>query len=157
VIHTWFFERTLLRGAAAQQGHTIMSELFKQLRAVRKSRRLKQEEVAQRAGISREAYLRAESGQADPRMSTFVSACNALGLDVFMVPRHLSPEITAFLQANDAIPDENAGRRGSSQPAALARDSGASAPPATEAGAAAGGAGGSGGGAESSSPPLNKV
>lgn len=134
-----------------------MSELFKQLRAVRKSRRLKQEEVAQRAGISREAYLRAESGQADPRMSTFVSACNALGLDVFMVPRHLSPEITAFLQANDAIPDENAGRRGSSQPAALARDSGASAPPATEAGAAAGGVGGSGGGAESSSPPLNKV
>jgi transcriptional regulator with XRE-family HTH domain len=96
-----------------------MSDLFKQLRAVRKSRRLKQEEVAQRAGISREAYLRAESGQADPRMSTFVSACNALGLDVFMVPRHLSPEITAFLQANDAIPEESAGRRGSTQ----ARDS----------------------------------
>lgn len=125
-----------------------MSELFKQLRAVRKSRRLKQEEVAQRAGISREAYLRAESGQADPRMSTFVSACNALGLDVFMVPRHLSPEITAFLQANDAIPDESAGRRGASQPAALA--------PAAE-GTPAGGPGGSAGGSGSSSPPLNKA
>lgn len=100
----------------------IMSELFKQLRAVRKSRRLKQEEVAQRAGISREAYLRAESGQADPRMSTFVSACGALGLDVFMVPHHLSPEISAFLEANDAVPDEAAGRRGITQAASPARD-----------------------------------
>lgn len=137
-----------------------MSELFKQLRAVRKSRRLKQEEVAQRAGISREAYLRAESGQADPRMSTFVSACTALGLDVFMVPKHLSPEITAFLQANDAIPDEGAGRRGASQPAGTARDAGVPATPAmpaADAGTTPGGTGGSSGGAGSSSPPLNRV
>lgn len=132
-----------------------MSELFKQLRAVRKSRRLKQEEVAQRAGISREAYLRAESGQADPRMSTFVSACNALGLDVFMVPRHLSPEITAFLQSNDAIPEESAGRRGTSQPAALPRDGGAV--PAAPADMTGGGTTGSSGGTGSSSPPLNKA
>lgn len=99
-----------------------MSELFRQLRAVRKSRRLKQEEVAQRAGISREAYLRAESGQADPRMSTFMSACTALGLEVFVVPRHLSPEITNFLQANDAIPEENSGRRGATQAATRPAD-----------------------------------
>jgi drug/metabolite transporter (DMT)-like permease len=56
-----------------------MEQPFKQLHSLRKSRKLKQEDVAKMAGISREAYLRAESGRADPRLSTLMAvAANAL-------------------------------------------------------------------------------
>jgi transcriptional regulator with XRE-family HTH domain len=82
-----------------------MSELFKQLRAARKARGLLQEDVAQRAGVSRETYLRAESGQVDPRMSTFLAACDALDLDVLLAPRHLSSGIRTFLEAHEPPSD----------------------------------------------------
>ena len=72
------------------------SEPFRQLRALRRARKLKQEDVARKAGISREAYLRAESGQADPRMSTFLAACEALGLEVVLAPQHLAADVNAF-------------------------------------------------------------
>ncbi|MEW6319290.1 MAG: helix-turn-helix transcriptional regulator, partial [Pseudomonadota bacterium] len=54
-----------------------MEQPFKQLHSLRKSRKLKQEDVAKMAGISREAYLRAESGRADPRLSTLMAVAGA--------------------------------------------------------------------------------
>ncbi|WP_422649692.1 Putative transcriptional regulator [Cupriavidus sp. H18C1] len=77
------------------------SEPFRQLRALRRARKLKQEDVARKAGISREAYLRAESGQADPRMSTFLAACEALGLEVVLAPQHLAQDVNAFIASRN--------------------------------------------------------
>lgn len=77
------------------------SEPFRQLRALRRARKLKQEDVARKAGISREAYLRAESGQADPRMSTFLAACEALGLEVVLAPQHSAQDVNAFIASRN--------------------------------------------------------
>src|SRR5437868_9157781 len=77
------------------------SEPFRQLRALRRARKLKQEDVARKAGISREAYLRAESGQADPRMSTFLAACEALGLEVVLAPQQLAADVNAFIASRN--------------------------------------------------------
>jgi len=68
---------------------------------LRRARKLKQEDVARKAGISREAYLRAESGQADPRMSTFLAACEALGLEVVLAPQHLAADVNAFIASRN--------------------------------------------------------
>lgn len=98
------------------------SEPFRQLRALRRARKLKQEDVARKAGISREAYLRAESGQADPRMSTFLAACEALGLEVVLAPQHLAADVNAFI----------ASRNGGVTAASMAgQPAGAAAPAAT--------------------------
>lgn len=97
------------------------SEPFRQLRALRRARKLKQEDVARKAGISREAYLRAESGQADPRMSTFLAACEALGLEVVLAPQHLAADVNAFI----------ASRNGGVTAASMAGQPAAAAAPAT--------------------------
>lgn len=107
------------------------SEPFRQLRALRRARKLKQEDVARKAGISREAYLRAESGQADPRMSTFLAACEALGLEVVLAPQHLAQDVNAFI----------ASRNGGVTAASMAGPSGAGAP--SQSGTQAGGQSGS--------------
>lgn len=95
------------------------SEPFRQLRALRRARKLKHEDVARKAGISREAYLRAESGQADPRMSTFLAACEALGLEVVLAPQHLAQDVNAFI----------ASRNGGVTAASMAGPAGSSAAP----------------------------
>lgn len=111
------------------------SEPFRQLRALRRARKLKQEDVARKAGISREAYLRAESGQADPRMSTFLAACEALGLEVVLAPQHLASDVNAFI----------ASRNGGVTAASMAGQppSGASASSASSASSGAASSGGS--------------
>ncbi len=110
------------------------SEPFRQLRALRRARKLKQEDVARKAGISREAYLRAESGQADPRMSTFLAACEALGLEVVLAPQHLAADVNAFI----------ASRNGGVTAASMAGQPAAGSTAAPAAASASGGAFGSG-------------
>lgn len=116
------------------------SEPFRQLRALRRARKLKQEDVARKAGISREAYLRAESGQADPRMSTFLAACEALGLEVVLAPQHLATDVNAFIASRNGgvTAASMAGApAGSSAPSSVAGSS----PPTSSAGSSYGGTG----------------
>jgi len=81
-----------------------MEQPFKQLHSLRKSRKLKQEDVAKMAGISREAYLRAESGRADPRLSTLMAVAGALGLEVVLAPRDAVPEIERVIASHPTQP-----------------------------------------------------
>lgn len=46
----------------------------------RLSRRLTQEELAKRAGISKRSLERLEKAEANPRLSAFVAVCQVLGL-----------------------------------------------------------------------------
>ncbi len=111
------------------------SEPFRQLRALRRARKLKQEDVARKAGISREAYLRAESGQADPRMSTFLAACEALGLEVVLAPQHLAQDVNAFI----------ASRNGGVTAASMAGPAGGASASSASSASSGGGASGAGG------------
>lgn len=54
--------------------------LIARIKEVRLQRGLKQEDVARKAGVSREALLRLEGGQADSRISTFDNLLKGLGL-----------------------------------------------------------------------------
>ncbi|MEE2978969.1 MAG: helix-turn-helix transcriptional regulator [Pseudomonadota bacterium] len=86
-----------------------MEQPFKQLHSLRKSRKLKQEDVAKMAGISREAYLRAESGRADPRLSTLMAVAGALGLEVVLAPREAVAEIERVIANHPAQPTQGGG------------------------------------------------
>ncbi len=96
-----------------------MEQPFKQLHSLRKSRKLKQEDVAKMAGISREAYLRAESGRADPRLSTLMAVAGALGLEVVLAPRDAVAEIERVIASHPiqplsgSAPGSEAGQSGS--------------------------------------------
>ncbi|PLT18100.1 MULTISPECIES: helix-turn-helix transcriptional regulator [Ralstonia] len=86
-----------------------MEQPFKQLHSLRKSRKLKQEDVAKMAGISREAYLRAESGRADPRLSTLMAVAGALGLEVVLAPREAVAEIERVIASHPTQPLQGSG------------------------------------------------
>lgn len=86
-----------------------MEQPFKQLHSLRKSRKLKQEDVAKMAGISREAYLRAESGRADPRLSTLMAVAGALGLEVVLAPRDAVAEIERVIASHPTQPLQGGG------------------------------------------------
>ena len=63
------------------------------IRRIRTSRGLRQDEVARNAGISRNAFRSIETGQAEPRVSTLQSIARALGVDLpalLAEPPHLS-------------------------------------------------------------------
>jgi len=52
------------------------------VRRIRTSRGLRQDEVARKAGISRNAFRSIETGQAEPRVSTLQGIARALGVDL---------------------------------------------------------------------------
>lgn len=58
----------------------ILSGLGVRLAKHRLSRRLTQEELAQRAGLSKRTVERLEKATSNVRLSAFVAACQALGL-----------------------------------------------------------------------------
>lgn len=58
----------------------VLTGLGVRLAALRQSRRLTQEELAQRAGLSKRTIERLENATADVRLSAFVAVCQILGL-----------------------------------------------------------------------------
>ncbi|WP_296225520.1 helix-turn-helix domain-containing protein [Ralstonia sp. UBA689] len=101
-----------------------MEQPFKQLHSLRKSRKLKQEDVAKMAGISREAYLRAESGRADPRLSTLMAVAGALGLEVVLAPREAVAEIERVIASHPTQPLSGASSPEASQPGSMGGSTG---------------------------------
>ena len=59
--------------------------LIAELQAARKRQGLKQQELAERAGLSRMTVQRIESGAIDPRLSTLVEMARVLGLTLVTV------------------------------------------------------------------------
>lgn len=59
--------------------------LIAELQAARKRQGLKQQELAERAGLSRMTVQRIESGAIDPRLSTLVEMARVLGLALVTV------------------------------------------------------------------------
>jgi len=71
--------------------------LIAELQAARKRLGLKQQELAEQAGLSRMTVQRIESGAIDPRLSTLAEMARVLGL-----------ELVAVASAQPAQPDQAA-------------------------------------------------
>jgi transcriptional regulator with XRE-family HTH domain len=89
-------------------------KLLLELQSARVAAELSQEQVAERAGLSRMTVQRTEAGAIDPRLSTLVVVSRALGLELMLVPLGLRSDLEDFIRSG--------GR-------ALARPVGVDAPP----------------------------
>lgn len=78
--------------------------LIAELQAARKRLGLKQQELAEQAGLSRMTVQRIESGAIDPRLSTLAEMARVLGMELVAVSLASTDPIEAA--PGDLIPDE---------------------------------------------------
>ena len=74
-------------------------ELIAALAHTRKATHLTQAQLAERAGLSRMAVQRTETGDVDPRFSTLVEMARVLNMELMAVPAELRTELQAFIQS----------------------------------------------------------
>ena len=73
--------------------------LIASLAASRKAQNITQAQLAERAGLSRMAVQRTETGDVDPRYSTVAEMARVLGMQLVAVPADLVPALQAFIQS----------------------------------------------------------
>lgn len=78
------------------------------LENTRKATSLTQDELAQRAGVSRMTVSRIEAGM-DPRLSTLQELARAMGMELMLVPRALRPEVEDFVRSGGRLLGQPAG------------------------------------------------
>ena len=75
----------------------LFREIGDRIRFARIQSRIKQEELADRCGISRSALIKLEKGDGGTRLSTFLSVLRQLRIlqsfEVFLPERHMTPEM----------------------------------------------------------------
>ena len=69
------------------------------LAQARKAQHITQAQLAERAGLSRMAVQRTETGDVDPRYSTLAEMARVLGMQLMAVPTDLVPALQAFIQS----------------------------------------------------------
>ena len=69
------------------------------LAQARKAQHITQAQLAERAGLSRMAVQRTETGDVDPRYSTVAEMARVLGMQLIAVPAELVPALQAFIQS----------------------------------------------------------
>lgn len=78
--------------------------LIAELQAARKRLGLKQQELAEQAGLSRMTVQRIESGAIDPRLSTLAEMARVLGMELVAVASTPTDPVEAV--PGDPIPDK---------------------------------------------------
>ncbi|QXZ11183.1 helix-turn-helix domain-containing protein [Comamonas sp. Y33R10-2] len=78
----------------------MISELITTLAQTRKAARITQADLAERAGLSRMAVQRTETGDVDPRFSTLQEMARVLGMELMAVPKGLHGQVQALIQAS---------------------------------------------------------
>lgn len=76
----------------------LLLMLGKHFREAREHAGLTQEEVANRAGISRFGYREIENGASAPRATTLVNIARALGMEMMLIPQQMVPAVEALLR-----------------------------------------------------------
>lgn len=76
-----------------------MSSLPSQIKSLRLAKKLSQAEVATKAGLMRQAYVRTENAAVDMRLSTLESICYGLDAELLLVPKALRLEVLQFIQS----------------------------------------------------------
>ena len=77
----------------------MTSDLISTLAQARKSAHITQADLAARAGLSRMAVQRTETGDVDPRFSTLQEMARVLEMDLIAVPTALRAQLQAFIQS----------------------------------------------------------
>ncbi|WFU60050.1 helix-turn-helix transcriptional regulator [Bradyrhizobium pachyrhizi] len=73
-------------------------QLGRLLRDARKQAGLTQQQVAERAGISRPRYRDIEQGDAAARATTLINVARALGMELMLIPQAMVPGVNALLR-----------------------------------------------------------
>lgn len=76
----------------------MISELITTLALARKAARITQADLAERAGLSRMAVQRTETGDVDPRFSTLQEMARVLNMELIAVPAELHAQVQALIQ-----------------------------------------------------------
>jgi len=76
-------------------------QLGRLLRDARKKAGLTQEQVAERAGISRPRYRDIELGNAAGRATTLINVARALGMELMLIPQAMVPGVNALLRPSE--------------------------------------------------------
>jgi transcriptional regulator with XRE-family HTH domain len=76
----------------------MISELITTLAQARKAARITQADLAERAGLSRMAVQRTETGDVDPRFSTLQEMARVLNMELIAVPAELHAQVLALIQ-----------------------------------------------------------
>lgn len=76
----------------------MTSELITTLAQARKAARITQADLAERAGLSRMAVQRTETGDVDPRFSTLQEMARVLNMELIAVPAELHTQVLALIQ-----------------------------------------------------------
>lgn len=77
----------------------LLDGLGLQLKRARKVANLTQEEVAERAGISRPQYGKIEHGDAAARVTTLINVARALRLELMLIPQPVVPSVNSILRS----------------------------------------------------------
>jgi transcriptional regulator with XRE-family HTH domain len=86
----------------------LLKDLGLRFRKVRLAAGLSQEQVAQRAGISRPRYRDVETGAAAARATTLVNIARALGMEIMLIPQAMVPAVQSMLEPADEDDDRPA-------------------------------------------------
>lgn len=78
-----------------------LHEIGGMIRQARLKAALTQEQVAERAGISRPRYREIEKGTAAARATTLTNVARALGLEMILVPQAMLPAIHSLMRPHD--------------------------------------------------------
>ena len=92
-----------------------LHDLGRILHDARRQAGLTQEQVAERAGISRPSYRDIENGGAAARATTLINVARALSMELTLIPQAMVPGVRALLRPSDdddrpafiAEPDED--------------------------------------------------
>lgn len=76
-----------------------MNDMLATLTEARKAAGLTQADLAGRAGLSRMAVQKAESGATDPRLSTLQVMARAMGMEFMLVPSGLRQDVEQFIRS----------------------------------------------------------
>ena len=86
-----------------------MSKLATELVQARRAHGLTQAELAEKAGLSRMAVQKAESGTTDPRLSTLQVMARAMGMELMLVPSEIRADLEQFVQSGGRLLGQRAG------------------------------------------------
>ncbi len=76
----------------------MTSELITTLAQARKAARITQADLAERAGLSRMAVQRTETGDVDPRFSTLQEMARVLNMELIAVPAELHAQVLTLIR-----------------------------------------------------------
>jgi DNA-binding XRE family transcriptional regulator len=100
--------KMILKHIIASASDPLLEDLGQRLRKARLAAGLSQQQIAQRANISRPRYRDIETGAAAARATTLVNVARALGMEMMLIPQPMVPAVQSMLQPADGDDDRPA-------------------------------------------------